>query len=59
MNIFLINSLFEIMRVLMGTSEIKITKMGGGGASHGLHTLPSIKECRPDIVYDYRYIVYS
>ena len=52
MNNFLINSLFEIMRVLMGTSEIKIKKMGGG-ASHGLHTLPSIKECRPDIVYEY------
>ena len=31
----------------------------GGGASHGLHTLPSIKECRPDIVYDYMYIVYD
>ena len=37
MNSLLIDSLFEIMRVLMGTSEIKIKKMGGGGASHGLH----------------------
>ena len=40
MNSLLIDSLFEI-------------NGGGGGASHGLHTLPSIKECRPDIVYEY------
>ena len=35
MNHFLIDSLFEIMRVLMGTSEIKIKKMGGGGHHMG------------------------